>query len=98
MDLIFQAGRQRFAVQDELLTLPLGLFFGMILVRFTSTTLNPEIKRLVAKVVNIPVTDPWRQNGMRFSVLSDVVATQNFGRRRNPGAVAENALYFPGAA
>jgi hypothetical protein len=47
MALIFWAGRQRFAVQDELLTLPLGQLFGLILVRFTTTTLKPEIKRLV---------------------------------------------------
>jgi len=53
MALIHLAGRQRFAAQDELLTLPLGLIFGLILVGFISTTLNPEIKRLVRQVVNI---------------------------------------------
>ena len=46
-------------MQDELLTLPLEFCFGLILVTFTSTTLNFEIKRLVARVVNIPVKAMW---------------------------------------
>ena len=51
MGLMLRAGRQRFAVLDELLTLPLGLFFGLIPVRLTTTTSTAEIKRLVAKVL-----------------------------------------------
>jgi len=51
-------GGTTFAVQVIQSALPLGLFFGLILVTLTSTTLNPEIKRLVRQVVNIMDLNP----------------------------------------
>jgi hypothetical protein len=72
-------------VQDELLTLPLEFCFGLILVTFISTTLNSEIKRLVARVVNIPVTAMWLDgNSCRtkcgFPCMHRSLATASRGR------------------